>query len=124
MPAPNDTLDLPQGVELILHANVRLEPKPALAALLVEARSCYDWPSGTGPNHSQQTILTLEATVAELLNNLNTTTAHQIVTVVSRWAGNNASSHVEGFGVRSTLFTGFIHKKVGPALKNSARGID
>jgi hypothetical protein len=93
MPAPNDTLDLPQGIELILHANGRLEPSPALAALLVEARSHYDWPAGTGPNHSQQTILTLEATVAGLLNNLNTTTAHQIVTMVSHWAGNNASSH-------------------------------
>ena len=93
MPAPNDTIDLSQGVELILHANGRLEPSPALVALLVAARSGYDWPAGTGPNHSQQTILNLEATVAGLLNNLNTTTAHRIVTEVSRWAGNNASSH-------------------------------
>lgn len=85
MSAPNDTRDLPQGVEL----NDQYEPSPELVNLLVTARSNYDWPSGTGAMISQQNILNLEASVAEHLCALSPHGAHAIISDVSRWAGNN-----------------------------------
>ena len=93
MPAPNDTNDLPEGVELIRNFGGCLQPSSALVDLLVHARNTYDWPSGTGAHQSQQTILNLEATVAHLLNKLTPSAAHAIVEQVSNWAGNNARSH-------------------------------
>ena len=89
MPAPNDTRDLPQDVELY----DKYEPSPALAELLVAARSNYDWPSGTGAKKSQQNIRNLEASVAEHLFNLSPNGAHAIIVDVSSWAGNNAIAH-------------------------------
>lgn len=86
MPAPNDTRDLPQDVELY----DKYEPSPSLVKLLVAARSNYDWPSGTGAKKSQQNIRNLEASVAEHLFNLSPNGAHAIIVDVSSWAGNNA----------------------------------
>ncbi|MFZ5452152.1 MAG: hypothetical protein ACOZF2_09830 [Thermodesulfobacteriota bacterium] len=61
--------------------------------MLVQARCAYDWPSGSGTVESQQTILNLEADIAQLMQGLDEENAHRIVVAVSAWAGNNARSH-------------------------------
>ncbi|MDD2902390.1 MAG: hypothetical protein PHU44_08130 [Syntrophales bacterium] len=61
--------------------------------MLVQARCDYDWPAGRGAVESQQTILNLEANIAQLMQGLDEENAHRIVLAVSAWAGNNARSH-------------------------------
>lgn len=90
MPPPNDAPSLPAGV----HLTGGCTPSAPLVQLLVTARSGYNWPRGTSARASQQTIRSLEATVAQL----NPVTANQIVVDVSRWAGNNAHSHAHLVG--------------------------
>lgn len=92
MPPPN-YYTLPPGVKAHRLPNGSFSLSHALVNLLVEARSAYDWPAGTGAAQSQQTILNLEADVAHWMQALNEENAHHIVTTVSDWAGNNAQAH-------------------------------
>jgi len=92
MPPPNDYA-LPAGVELHRLPNGSLSLSDTLVKLLVDARTAYDWPAGTGAEESQQTILSLEACVAQLMQTLNEENAHTILRKVSEWARNNARSH-------------------------------
>lgn len=87
MPPPND-YKLPAGVEAHRLPSCSFSLSDALVNLLVDARSAYDWPAGTGATESQQTILALEADVARWMQALNEENAHRIVTKVSKWAGN------------------------------------
>jgi hypothetical protein len=92
MPPPND-YKLQIGVEAHRLHSGSLSLSDALVNLLVDARSAYDWPAGTGAAQSQQNILSLEADVAGRMLRLNEGNAHHIVTSVSEWAGNNAQAH-------------------------------
>jgi hypothetical protein len=87
MPRPND-YTLPTGVEAHRLTIDSLSLSDALVNLLVDARSAFAWPAGTGATESQQTILALEADVARWMQALNEENAHRIVTKVSKWAGN------------------------------------
>ena len=92
MPPPNDYA-LPARVEAHRLPNDCLSLSDTLVNLLVDARSAYDWPAGTGARKSQQTIRDLEAGVAQWMQALSDENANNIVTKVSEWAGNNARSH-------------------------------
>lgn len=92
MAAPHSVSDLPARATLARTAG-RCIPSPDLIELLVNARSSYDWPAGTGAAVSQQRIIDLECAVTQRLAELNPVHAHQIVVEVSHWAGNNAKSH-------------------------------
>lgn len=98
MPEPNDTPCLPPGTTLTRFADVRCSLSHPLVQLLLQARSEYDWPAGTGPVACQTTILNLEATVNRHLMDLTPATAHAIIVEVSAWAGNNANSHAHIVG--------------------------
>lgn len=63
-----------------------------LINLLVNAREMYDWPFGTGAAKSQQTIIDLEVKIKNLIENLTQINAKTIVSLVSKWGGNNANS--------------------------------
>ena len=92
MPIPNDYA-LPTGVEANIISHGFLAISPGFVKLLVDWRNAYDWPADTGKIKSQQTIIDLEADVAERMRKLNIDNAHTIVTKVSEWAGNNKRSH-------------------------------
>jgi hypothetical protein len=91
MSEPNDSV-LPIGVGLV-SVDGRLQLTPDFVKLLVSARECYDWPSGTGARESQQVIVQLEHEIAEYMCCLDTIGAHKVVCLVSEWAGNNAKAH-------------------------------
>jgi hypothetical protein len=93
MPEPISATSLPHGVYVTPATAGGCHPSPPLISLLVAARSTYDWPSGTGPSVSQQTIINLEAATISRLITLNMMDAHQIVLDVSAWAGNNKLAH-------------------------------
>lgn len=93
MPVPNDSPCIPEGATLTVAANGQFELSDSLVQLLLQARSGYDWPAGTGPVISQQNILNLEALVNGNMMALTPNTAHDIIIAVSEWAGNNAISH-------------------------------
>lgn len=92
MPIPND-YSLPTGVGVSKLSNGFLAISPGLLNLLVVWRNAYDWPAGTSATKSQQTIMDLEADVAERMRKLNMDNARTIVEKVSVWAGNNVRSH-------------------------------
>jgi len=91
MSEPNDSV-LPIGVGLV-SVDGRLQLTPDFVNLLVSARECYDWPSGTGARRSQQIIVQLEHKIAEYMSRLDAIGAHKVVCLVSEWAGNNAKAH-------------------------------
>ena len=92
MPPPNDYI-LPAGVKAQRLADGSLSLSETLVQLLLGARGAYDWPVGTGAAESQQAILNLEAEIARRMQGLDEENAHHIVTLVSKWAGNNVQSH-------------------------------
>jgi hypothetical protein len=98
MAPPNDAPSLPANIVLTRAANGQCSPSQELINILLQARSGYDWPAGTGAAQSQQTILDLEATVRAHLANLTPANALAIVVAVSLWAGNNANSHAQLVG--------------------------
>lgn len=93
MPPPNDVLCFPPGVMLTLNPNGQFVPSQPLVDLLLQARSNYDWPAGTGAHLSQRTIINLVAVVKADLLHLTNVSAHAIAVAVSNWAGNNANAH-------------------------------
>lgn len=110
MPPPNTSPILQQiGATVQTVHGSGGQPSQTLVDLLVGARNGYDWPSGTGTQLSQATILNLEASVAGHLAALNINSAHSIVVDVSNWAGNNANSHAAIIGAtaaeRATMCT-------------------
>lgn len=98
MPEPNDAPCLPPGTTLSRFADGRCSLSPPLVQLLLQARSGFDWPAGTGPGECQTRILNLEATVNGHLMALAPATAHDIAVEVSSWAGNNANAHAHIVG--------------------------
>ena len=85
--------NLPDGVEVTKIENGSLLPSIHLSKLLVDSRSIYDWPVGTGAATSQAVIISLESRVADIKRSLNESGAHEIVVKISEWAGNNARAH-------------------------------
>jgi hypothetical protein len=84
---------LPNGVEVTEVGNGRFQPSARLSKLLVDSRSNYDWPAGTGAATSQAVIISLENRVVDLKQSLNESRARDIIAKVSEWAGNNARAH-------------------------------
>jgi hypothetical protein len=84
---------LPNGVEVTEVGNGRFQPSAHLSKLLAESRSNYDWPAGTGAAKSQAVIISLEKRVADLMQFLDESSAHEIIMKVSEWAGNNVKAH-------------------------------
>jgi hypothetical protein len=66
-----------------------------LADLLVVARQDYDWLAGTGAGVSQGRIIALERSVGASIAAWAPASAHQKMSDVSEWAGNNADSHAQ-----------------------------
>lgn len=91
MPPPNDS-PLPTGVQVDRLPNGTLVASKSLADLLVDARTNYDWPNRTGAATSQERVLNLEMAAAGFAKALDEKGAHCIVSMVSRWAGNNATA--------------------------------
>lgn len=98
MAEPNDSPCLPAGTTLTVSADGRCNLSDRMVQLLLQARSGYDWPAGTGPGASQTRILNLEALVNSHLMALTPAAAHAIIVAVSEWAGNNANAHAKIVG--------------------------
>ncbi len=71
-------------------SNGTVSPSEKLAALLIDARNMYAWPKGESPAASQKRIIDLETETRQRIEDLDSQKAHQIVQLVSIWAGNNA----------------------------------
>jgi hypothetical protein len=69
---------LPNGVEATVLVNSCIQPSAHLSKLLADSRSRYDWPAGTGAAKSQSAIISLEKRVANLLESLDESRAHEI----------------------------------------------
>jgi len=126
MPPPNDA-PLPTGVQVKRKADGTLVASKPLVDLLVDARSKYDWPAGTGTAASQKRILALEANAACLTGALDAEGAHSIVSMISRWAGNNkkAQTNIDFASpqTRAGMMTA-IGRILGPStLKNGLDGL-
>lgn len=93
MPPPNDSI-LPSGVHITQLQNGNYVLSDSLVNLLVTSRENYDWPSGKGSAKSQQTIIDLETRVANWVASLDARGAHQIVSGVSFWGGNNKKAQI------------------------------
>jgi hypothetical protein len=81
------------GVEVTVLGKGYILPSAAFSELMVESRSSYDWPCGTGAAKSQKVIIDLENCIAELKQTFSEGCAHEIIVKVSEWAGNNARAH-------------------------------
>lgn len=93
MPAPNNHTASFHNGESLSYNNGICRLTQQLITLLVTSRQSYDWPAGTGAAASQARIISLEASVRGGMATLSPVYAHEIVVLVSNWAGNNANSH-------------------------------
>lgn len=125
MSPPNDNVSsFPSGISITINSAL-YTISPALINLLVVARQNYDWPAGTGSAISQARVNALEEAVSNNLINLNPANAHQIISLVSHWAGNNANSHANIVAAIPTQKE-IMYKAINNLLEsaNASKGID